>query len=450
MTLRAAALALVLALVGCASSATEVPGTATAVATATIAASTGTAGTSSSSSAASLAPERVAGWRSDLEGLLATMEGIHPDLYHDAPKAELQGLVDDLKGKVATATDDELMVGVTRIVARVSAKGRDSHTGLFPWNPSSSFPLHSLPLRLWVFPDGVHVIAALAPHVDLVGARLDTIAGRPIAELIRAIDPLVPRDNEATVRLLTPRFLLLPEVLHGLGLLDGVGPMPLGVTDATGAARTVTVGPIPMTDYNAWAGGYGLFLPADAKVLYLSRMEEPLWWTRLADGTLFVQYNRVEFLEPALLRDLVAAATAANVKRVVVDIRHNYGGEVRDLTPVVDALDTPKVDQPGRLFLITGRNTYSAACLFAAELQARAGVTIVGEPMGGSPNLWGDPDDIDLPWSGLAIGVSTMFELATTMDDVRLTIDPDLAVPLTFTDWAAGRDPALEKIRARP
>ena len=77
-------------------------------------------------------------------------------------------------------------------------------------------------------------------------------------------------------------------------------------------------------------------------------------------------------------------------------------------------------------------------------------MTIVGEPMGGSPNLWGDPDDIDLPWSGLAIGVSTMFELATTMDDVRLTIDPDLAVPLTFTDWAAGRDPALEKIRARP
>ena len=43
-----------------------------------------------------------------------------------------------------------------------------------------------------------------------------------------------------------------------------------------------------------------------------------------------------------------------------------------------------------------------------------------------------------------------MFELATTADDVRLTIEPDLPVPLTFADWAAGRDPALEKIRARP
>jgi hypothetical protein len=439
--------ALFLGLVACAPSATGTPGVAAA--TATIAAPSGTAARSPTS-VASPSPDRVAGWRADLERLLPAMEAVHPDLYHDVPKAELVGLVDDLKGKLATATDDELMVGVTRIVARVSAKGRDSHTGLFPWNPSSTFTLHSLPLRLWVFPDGVHVIAALAPHTDLVGVRLDTIAGRPVAEVIRAIDPLIPRDNDATVRLLTPRFLLIPEVLHGLGLVDAVGPLELGVTDAAGVARTVTVDPIPMTDYNAWAGGYGLFLPADPKVLYLSRMDEPLWWTRLADGTLFVQYNRVEFLEPALLRDLVGAATAANVKRVVVDIRHNYGGEVRDLTPVVDALDEPKVDQPGRLFLITGRNTYSAACLFAAELQARTGVTIVGEPMGGSPNLWGDPDDISLAWSGLTVGVSTMFELATTADDVRLTIDPELAVPLTYADWAAGRDAALEKIRARP
>ena len=217
-----------------------------------------------------------------------------------------------------------------------------------------------------------------------------------------------------------------------------------------GPPETVTIDPIPMAEYNEWAGGYGLFLPADPKVLYLSRMEEPLWWTRLSDGTLFVQYNRVEFLEPALLRDLVAAATAGDVKRVVVDIRHNFGGQVRDLTPVVDALDTPNVDRPGRLYLITGRNTYSAAGIFAAELAARTGVTIVGETMAGSPNLWGDPDEMNLPWSGLTIGVSTMFELATTADDVRLTIEPDLPVPLTFADWAAGRDPALEKIRARP
>ena len=48
------------------------------------------------------------------------------------------------------------------------------------------------------------------------------------------------------------------------------------------------------------------------------------------------------------------------------------------------------------------------------------------------------------------VGVSTFFELATTPDDVRLTIEPDLSVPLTFDDWTAGRDAALEAILAAP
>ena len=70
--------------------------------------------------------------------------------------------------------------------------------------------------------------------------------------------------------------------------------------------------------------------------------------------------------------------------------------------------------------------------------------------MGGSPNPWADPDDYRLPWSGLAITVATLLEPTTPPNDVRLGIDPDLAVPLTFADWAAGRDPALDAILARP
>ena len=97
---------------------------------------------------------------------------------------------------------------------------------------------------------------------------------------------------------------------------------------------------------------------------------------------------------------------------------------------------------------MTGRNTFSAASLFAAKVQAGTSVTIVGEPMGGDPNAWGDPEDVTLPWSGLSVSVSTLFEVGTTSDDERLTIDPDVAVPLGFDDWRAGRDPALAAVLA--
>jgi len=180
-------------------------------------------------------------------------------------------------------------------------------------------------------------------------------------------------------------------------------------------------------------------------------MDEPLWWSRLDDGaTLFVQYNRVDFLGTALPDDLTAAAGAPEVKRVVIDIRHNFGGEVRALEPVLAAFATQDFAESGRLFLVTGRNTFSAASMFAAKLQAQTELTIVGEPMGGSPNMWGNARDVELDRSGLVVSVATQFELATTSDDGRLTIEPDVSVPLTFADWSAGRDGALDAILESP
>ena len=442
---RLALLALIVGLLGCAPATPRPSGPASG--------STGTATAQASGPAGqpSSGPDRVAGWRADLDALVPAMTAVHPDLFHDTPRAEIERVVADLRDRAGSLSDDELLVGVIRAVALVSAHGRDGHTGLYPWSPASQYPVDSLPLRVWLFPDGIHVIAALAPYEDLVGARVDAIDGHPAEVVVAAIDPLVPRDNEATVRLLTPRYLLIPQVLHGLGLVDGDGPVDLGLVDPDGATRTASVDPIPMAAYNDWAGPYGLFLPADPDVPYLSRMEEPLWWTRLDDDrTLFAQYNRVEFLGGPLVAEFAAEAAAPDVERVVFDIRHNYGGEVRTLDTVVQVLERPAVDRPGRLFLITGRNTFSAASLFAAKLQAGTSVSTVGEPMGGSPNAWGDPEDVTLPWSGLSVSVSTLFEVGTTPDDKRLTIDPDVAVPLAFDDWQAGRDPALAAVLAGP
>ncbi len=202
-----------------------------------------------------------------------------------------------------------------------------------------------------------------------------------------------------------------------------------------------------MVDYNEWAGPYGLHLPSNPDVLYLSHMDKPLWWTRLDEGTtLYVQYNEVDTLRSSLVDNLAAAASAPDLQRVAIDIRHNTGGEVRTLEPVLAALASLELDRPDGFFLITGRNTFSAASLFAAKLQAQTRVTVVGEPMGGSPNAWGNARDVTLEWTGLVVNVATLFELATTMDDRRPTIEPDLPVVLTFPDWAAGRDAALEAI----
>jgi hypothetical protein len=428
---------IVLALVGCATQAAPTPTPALGNATSRPGGSTGIAPGS----------DRVAGWTSDLEGLLPAMQAIHPDLYHGTSQSELEGAVTMLTQSVATADDDEVMVGVLKIVAAISAEGRDGHTGVFIWG-KGTYPVHSLPLRLWTFSDGLYIVDALPPYEGLVGSRVDSVAGLKTADVVQALDPLIPRDNPETVTLLAPRYLLVPEVLHGLGLLNGVGPIELGIKDPAGVGRAATVEPIEMSAYNDWAGPYGLHLPPISDVLYLSRSEEPLWHAPIGETTLYVQYNRVDRLAPSRFEEIRVAAAQPAVRRVVVDLRHNYGGETYAYAPLLAVLTSPGISGK-ELYVITGRNTFSAASLFAAEVDRETDALFVGEPMGGSPNLYGNSRDVSLPYSRLVVSVATEYFVRSTPDDERLKIDPEIPTSLSAADYFAGRDPALEAILAR-
>ena len=405
-----------------------------------------------SSGSPAAATDRVTGWRADLQQLVPGMARIHPNLEHGTPRSELDSAVAALEAAVPSSTDDQLMVGVLNVVARVSAAGCDGHTGAFIWG-TGSYPVESLPLRLWWFDEGLVIVDALPPYRDLVGSRIEGIDSHPVAAVVAAIEPLVPRDNAATVRLLLPRYILMPQVLRGLGLAGpGAVDLRLAATaSAPGtASQSVTVEPVPMATYNAWAGPYGLHLPVDPVVTYLSRIDEALWWKRLDGGTLFVQYNRVDRLPGSLIDQLGAAVRDPAVTRVVVDIRHNFGGEVSAIDSLVGVFRAADVDQAGRLYLVTGRNTFSAASLFAARLEAATTATVTGEPMGGCPTAYGDSSDFRLSHSGIVVSVAGMLEVGISADDPRMTIDPELPARLTPAAWAAGVDPALEAIARVP
>ena len=409
-----------------------------------------TAGTTPTpSTAASATPaatvDRVAGWRSDLAMIVPGMDALHPDLTHGTSLEALNAAVDELSASVEEETDDELMVGVARVAAMVSADGRDAHTGLYVWG-SGTYPVDSLPLRLWLFEDEVVIVDALPPDEGLVDATITSVEGRPIAEVLAALDPLIPRDNAETVRLLTPRFLLIPQVLRGLGIA-GDGPIALGLTFPDGVEDVRIVEPVPMAEYNAWAGPYGLHLPVDPEVLSLSRIDDALWWEVMADTTtLYVQYNRVDVLPSATLDELEAALGDPNVERVILDLRHNYGGEVRALNAIEPVFEAAAEAHPGAFLVIIGRNTFSAGSMLVAQLAATNEVTLVGEPMGGAPTFWGNNRELALPFSGLSISVATTFEVGVDPDDPRDTIVPERLEILTHDDWRVGRDRALESI----
>lgn len=439
-------LALVVLAAGCNATPTVSSGTTpppSAAAGASPSAGAASPGTTATSPAASL--DRVSGWQSDLALLVPGMERLHADLYHGVSEEALEDAVRSLSATVPTATDDELLAGVLRIVAMVSAGGCDGHTGAFIWG-TGRYPLDSLPLRLWLFGDDLVVVDALPPYEELIGGRIVSIEARAIAEVIEALDPLVPRDNAQTVRLLLPRFVIIPQVLRGAGLADA-GPVSIVVEDADGRSSSADVEPIPMVRYNGWAGQYGLHLPANPEVPYLSRIDDALWWEVLEDGvTLFVQYNRVDRLGTTLLTQLENATREPAIDRIVLDVRHNFGGELDALEQMVALFQVPTFDEPDRLFVVTGRNTFSAGSLLVARLQRDTAAEVLGEAMGGCPTFWANTVPLDLPWSGIQVSVAEDLAVGVDPNDTRHGILPDVTIELTLDEWLAGEDPVLDSL----
>jgi hypothetical protein len=373
------------------------------------------------------------------------MDALHPDLEHGVSLEALNAAVDELSAGVEEASDDELMVGVARIAAMVSAEGRDAHTGLYVWG-AGTYPVDSLPLRLWLFDDEVVIVDALPPYEDLIDTRIDTVEGRPVGEVLTALDPLIPRDNAQTVRLLAPRYLLIPQVLRGLGIVDD-GPIALGLTLPSGVEDVRMVEPVPMADYNAWAGPYGLHLPGDPATPWLARIDDALWWDATpGTRTLFVQYNRVDDQESTTLESLGEAMADPEIERVILDLRHNYGGELHALNAITPSFIAAAEAHPDAFFVLTGRNTFSAGSMLVARLDADTDARIVGEAMGGAPTFWGNNRELALPFSGLTLLVATTFEVGVDPEDPRLTIEPDQPITVTREQWRAGIDPVVESI----
>jgi hypothetical protein len=70
----------------------------------------------------------------------------------------------------------------------------------------------------------------------------------------------------------------------------------------------------------------------------------------------------------------------------------------------------------------------------------------VGEPMGGGLNFWDDVGWVELRSLPvpMRVAVSTRWWEFADTGDPRLTIEPDVLVPVAAADHFAGHDPALE------
>jgi len=183
--------------------------------------------------------------------------------------------------------------------------------------------------------------------------------------------------------------------------------------------------------------------------LWLKDPTNKFWFQYLPEArALYVQLNQIgnkedETMESFSKRWLDFVETHA-VDRLVLDLRLNRGGNGDFNRPVLRALiKATKIDQKGKLFVLIGRSTWSAAQFLVNNLEDYTEAIFVGEPSGGKRNSYGDSRRIPLPNSGITVRVSSLWWQEDERDR-RQWKAPDLAADLKFEDYRNNVDPALD------
>jgi hypothetical protein len=386
----------------------------------------------------------------DLDNLLANLELIHPDPWHGVTRSTFVAALNELRAQIDSLSPTQQEVAAMRLVAMISANGRDGHMFAVP-TAGNDGPI--LPLRIYEFAGGVYITAAMPGHEELAGSRIIAIGGHPIDEILGAVEPLVPRDGPATVPAFRPIFVLRTDVLRGLGLV-GDGPVPVTVVSPGGGTeQTVDLDGVTLDDYTAWAGPAGMVaLPARSDTLYLSNLDS-IFWTRYLAGsrTLYARYTQVRTPDGDSLAAFADRAAGSDVDRVVLDLRQNRGGDNHTYAQLLTDIEQVGASHAS-LYVLIDRLTFSAAANLATQIEQHTDATFAGEQMGGGLNFWDDVTWVQLPHLAIPmqVGISRIYWQMSIPDDPRLTITPSIGPPVTAADYFAGRDQTLDAILAQP
>ena len=366
----------------------------------------------------------------EITGLVPQLASLHPEVDHQVPLPALRAEARALADEAPELSRDELVVGLLRLT---TLGERDGHGGIFLHDPAHTQPFHFFPLWVHDFADGIHVVDG-----EHRGKRVTAIDGVAIEEVVERVRPLIPHDNGSTVRLLLPEYLTCAEVLRGLGIVKGQA------TYAFADGSTVDLEPD--------LGGPTAFeqLPTAGDPLLYRALDQSFLLEPLEHGrSLYLGYRHVEPPPQELLDRIRDAARRPGFHRLVLDARYNGGGDNTTYGPLVDLLQSRPLRQRGKVAVLVGRMTFSAAGNFVAAVDHETNALLVGEPSGGAPNQWGDRLPIELPHVGLTAYVAAEWVEAAP-GDTRLAVEPDVAVEPTAADSLAGRDPVLARALALP
>jgi hypothetical protein len=399
--------------------------------------------------------------------------------FSPAARAEANRQIAELKSEHAPLDRERFHV----VLLRITALADNGHTNLHYGKGGSQ---HFIPLRVVLFADGLYVLRAKSAYADLLGARVESIEGRPTRDVIAALEQLHGgaegwRSTYAAI------YVQSPEILYG----DAIGSRPdqthwtFRLPDGSEVTRTLP-GEIsgenePHAQMTRWLSPQKVKdEPSNWRALVSDDADLPLslrdfnstfrraWIQQIHQinhgCTLFLQLKAIADTDKLPIGTFLSATTdemrAHPPCNIILDMRFNSGGDYTKAARFASHL--PDFVRPGgRIYLLTGPQTFSAAITTIAFVKQAAGsrAIILGEPVGDRLIFYGEGNEGCLPHEDLCLHYATgMHDYAHRCDDwdrcywlnwifpVQVkSLAPDETIEMTFADYTARRDPVFER-----
>lgn len=383
-------------------------------------------------------------WVCDINYLKERILELHYNPYHSMSTTDFEKNILELKSKIDSFSDEQIVVELMKIIGGIG----NGHNLIIPTSPNKG-ALKKLPVQFYQFNDGLFIVSADQGFEKWIGYKVESIENISAEEVLQKTNSINARDNDMQTLWLGPYYLGLPDVLKGLGILDNANQVTITLKDRNGKSQEVKMNPI------SWNfSGFPKMpkLKDKEQPLFLSKTEDPYWYKLIPENkSIYVQFNVVTQKETQSLKafntELRGQVSKNDIQHLILDLRHNHGGNGSILPPMLKTIINFEVMNPdGNVFVLMGRETFSAAQNLLTDITKYTNAILIGEPSGSKPNHIGEAGWFKLPYSGLMGLISTQFHQTSKAEDNRKWIAPHIPVELTSTDYFDGKDKALDII----
>lgn len=387
---------------------------------------------------------REESWTYDLNYLQRRIVEMHYDLDEIITEGELNALFEELNASANALSDEQIVVEIMKIMGSLGS----GHNFIIPTS-SKVGALKKLPVQMYQFNDGMFVVDAEEGFEPWIGYKVEKIENTPIEEALEKTNVVNARDNEMQTLWQGPYFLVMPDVLKGLGIIENEKQVTFTLSSPEGKSQKLTLEPI------SWNfTGFPKIPPLkkEPQPLYLSKMNDIFWHESiLEDHAVYIQFNSVQDKDDQSLEDFTAEIQnqidQKKTQFLILDLRHNSGGNGAIRNHMLKLLVTFEARNPeGKIFVITGRGTYSAAQNLLTEISAQTDAVLVGEPSSSKPSFIGEAGWFQLPYSGLMGIVASQYHKSSEAEDFRNWIAPHMPVSLSSTAYFNGEDKAMDVV----